>query len=209
MYVDSLLRTQFGKPSGAFGSQFMRPLLNFVNMRLMNTAVDLLDAQPNDVVMDIGFGGGYSLLALADRVTRGQVTGVDYSQEMVDGAANLIQQRHLEGRLRVECADVATLPFENETFDKVLTVNSVYYWSDVARGLREIARVMKPHGKLAVGFRSRTSLRLFTLAWPGFALYEPREFAEIMEKAGFKVLRVEHRDWWRVPDMVVVVGERK
>ncbi|MGA3043422.1 MAG: methyltransferase type 11, partial [Bryobacteraceae bacterium] len=62
MYVDTLLRSQFGKPSGLFGALFMGPILNLSNTRLVNAAVELLDPQPSDTVLDIGFGGGLSLL---------------------------------------------------------------------------------------------------------------------------------------------------
>jgi len=196
-------RAQFGRPSGLFGSVFMGPLLNIANMRLVNTAIEQLQLRPEDRVLDVGFGGGYSLQSLARLVSRGQVVGVDYSEEMA------ARQRGVDPRVQVECADVAHLPFVDRTFDRALTVNSIYYWPDPIAGLREIARVLKPGGTLAVGFRSPASLWLFTMNWQGFSLYEPRQMAEMMATAGFKVLRVEHRERWRIPDMVVVVGERQ
>jgi hypothetical protein len=67
---------------------------------------------------------------------------------------------------------------------------------------------MKPGGRLAAGFRSAASLGPLTRDWEGFRLYEPREFAGIMRKAGFEALRVEHRDQGQVLDTVVVVGQK-
>src|ERR1017187_10459623 len=64
MYGDTLLRSQFGKPSGLFGAPFMGPILNLSNSRVLTPAVDLLDPQPKDAVLDIGFGGGLSLVPL-------------------------------------------------------------------------------------------------------------------------------------------------
>jgi SAM-dependent methyltransferase len=208
MYVDTLLRSQFGKPSGLFGALFMGPILNLSNTRLVNAAVELLDPQPSDTVLDIGFGGGLSLLTLAAKAPRAKIVGVDYSHEMVDAAARLVREKKLDARVSVKWGDVAKLPFRAGTFHKVLTVNSLYYWPHLVASLREVARVMKPGGRLAAGFRSATSLGPLTRDWEGFWLYEPREFAAIMREAGFDGLRVEHRDQWQVLDTVVVVGRK-
>ncbi len=209
MLVDTLLRSQFGKPSGLFGKLLMGPILNFANERLVNTAIDLLEPGARDTVLDIGFGGGYSLAAMANRVTRGKIVGVDYSREMVDSASRLIQDKRLDGRVSVQWGDVAKLPFPSGTFHKVLTVNSLYYWPDLAGSFREIARVMRRRGRIAAGFRSAQSLGPLTRGWEGFSLYEPGELADIMRQAPFDVLRVEHRDRWWVFDTVVVIGRRR
>lgn len=209
MILENPLRAQFGRPSGLFGSLFIAPLLNFANMPLMNLAVELLAPEPQDEVLDVGFGGGHTLVELARRVTRGQITGVDYSPDMVSRAGDLIARYHLESRVTLQCADVAELPFARGTFDKALAVSTVYYWPDVGRGLRELARVLKPHGRIAVGFHSRSNLRLFTLGWDRFTLYDPKEFARILEKAGFSEIEIEHRDRWQILDSVVVTGRRR
>lgn len=208
MYVDTLLRSQFGKPSGLIGALFMGPLLNLSNARLVNAAVELLDPRPRDRILDIGFGGGRSLVALAAQAPSATIVGVDYSLEMVDKANRLIREKHLDARVSVKWGDVADLPFRAGSFHKVLTVNSLYYWPDLTANLREVARVMKRGGRLAAGFRSAASLGPLTRGWEGFRLYEPREFAGILRKAGFTVLNVEHRDRDQVLDTVVVVGQK-
>jgi len=208
MYGDTLLRSQFGKPSGLFGALFMGPILNLSNTRLVNAAVELLDPRPKDTVLDIGFGGGLSLVALAAKAPRARIVGVDYSHEMVEAAARLVRDKKLDARVSLKWGDVAKLPFRAGAFHKVLTVNSLYYWPDLIASLREVARVMKPGGRLAAGFRSAASLGPLTRDWEGFWLYEPREFDEIMHKAGFEILRVEHRDQWQVLDTVVVLGRK-
>jgi ubiquinone/menaquinone biosynthesis C-methylase UbiE len=126
----------------------------------------------------------------------------------LETAARLVRDKKLDARVSVKWGDVAKLPFRAGTFHKVLTVNSLYYWPDLIASLREVARVMKRGGRLAADFRSAASLGPLTRDWEGFWLYEPQEFADIMREAGFKVLRVEHRDTWQVLDTVVVVGEK-
>jgi SAM-dependent methyltransferase len=208
MYLDTLLRSQFGKPSGLFGTLFMGPILNLSNTRLVDAAVDLLDPRPKDSILDIGFGGGLSLVTLAAKAPAARITGVDYSREMVDAAAGLIHDKQLGTRVTVRWGDVAKLPFRAGTFHRVLTVNSLYYWPDIVANLHEVWRVMKRGGRLAAAFRSAASLGPLTHGWEGFRLYEPDEFAEILGNAGFEIVRVEHRDQWQVLDTVVVVGQK-
>jgi arsenite methyltransferase len=209
MCLSSFLRSQFGSPSGLFGSLFVAPFLNATNMAFIRTSVELLGLKPDDRVLDIGFGGGYSLLALAERIPNGQVVGVDHSRDMVDAAASLIRARKLQARIRVRWGNVVKLPFAARTFDKVFTLNTIYYWPDLPAGLREITRVLKPGGRLMVGFRSPASLRLVTLAWDNFKRYEPQDVAAAMRNAGFRLLRVEHPAFSQTPDNLVLMGEYK
>ena len=204
-----VLRSQFGRPSGLFGSAFIAPLMNIANMRLVNASIQLLRPAQSDRVLDVGFGGGYSLHTLAALVSRGEVIGVDYSQEMALRAAEATRLRGLGRRVRIECADVAYLPFPDRTFDRALTVNSIYYWPDPASGIRELARILKPGGRLAIGVRSPATLRLFTLTWQGFRLYERHELEQMMEAAGFRVLPKQPWEWWRIPDLIVLTGEKR
>jgi arsenite methyltransferase len=209
MFFDTVLRTQFGRPSGLVGSVFMRPLLNVANKRLMSASIELLDVRPKDVVLDVGFGGGYSLFLLAEKANRGRIAGIDYSPEMVSAAGRGIAQKNLQSRVRVQCGNVMALPFQDVAFDKALTVNSIYYWPDLLKGLREMARVLKRRGQLAVGFRPPITLRPFTLGWKNFHLYEPEEVAERMAQVGMDVVRVERRDQWLPLDGVVMIGQRR
>jgi ubiquinone/menaquinone biosynthesis C-methylase UbiE len=209
MCLSDFLRSQFGSPSGLFGSLFVAPFLNLTNIGLIRASIELLEPEPDDRVLDIGFGGGYSLLALAEKLPIGRVVGVDHSRDMVDAAASLIRARKLQARIRVRRGNVVKLPFAASTFDRVLTVNTIYYWPDLRAALGEIGRVLKPGGRLAVAFRSPESLRLVTLAWDNFRRYETREVAEAMQKTGFRVSRVVHSNLWRIPDDLVVVGESK
>ena len=107
MYGDTLLRSQFGKPSGWFGALFMGPILNLSNTRLVNAAVALLDPRPKDAILDIGFGGGLSLVSLAARAPQAKIVGVDYSREMVEAASRMLRDKKLQARVLVKWGDVA------------------------------------------------------------------------------------------------------
>ena len=185
MCLSHFLRSQFSSPSGWFGSLVVAPFLNVTNMRSIDTGIELLEPDIDDRVLDVGFGGGYSLMALARRLSQGAVVGVDYSHDMVNIATNLIREKHLNSRVHVCRRDVAKLPFPEESFDKVLTVNTIYYWPSLTVELCEIARVLKSRGRLAVVFRSPWNLRPFTLGWEEFNCTNRMRFSRQCAKQDF------------------------
>ena len=147
--------------------------------------------------------------AMAKTVPQGKITGIDYSRDMIENAERAIRQKKLHPRVRVKWGDVADLPFRGATFDRIVTVNSLYYWPDIMTALRELARVLRRHGRLAIGFHSPGGLRPFTSGWDNFAAYEPEELAGHMRKAGLEVLRIENRHRWMLFDTVVVMAQRR
>jgi SAM-dependent methyltransferase len=178
-------------------------------MDSIRTGIELLQPEPEDWVLDIGFGGGYSLLVLAEKIPRGHVVGVELSRDMVDAATRFIRARRLGRRVRVGWGDVADLPFAACTFNRAFTMNTIYYWPDLRAGLREIARVLEPGGRLAVGFHSPGSLRLVTIAWDKFRRYSPEEVAGAMRKTGFRVVKTNRQLFWGIADEFVLIGERR
>ncbi len=114
--------------------------------------------QPADRVLDVGFGGGYLLDRMSTVVDDGWLAGVDISPAIVAAAQKRYRERVKAGKLGLACAAADALPFPDEHFTKVCSVNSIFYWQDVDHGLREIARVLVNGGHLVLCFTSKASL---------------------------------------------------
>jgi len=103
----------------------------------------LMDLQPADRVLDVGCGSGWLVRQLAARVPTGLAVGIDVSDEMVRRAqlasAGVPNARFLHGTAE-------EIPATSDSFTKVISVESAYYWHDAARGLGEIFRVLQPAG---------------------------------------------------------------
>ncbi len=117
-------------------------------------AIDALAIETGDHILDIGCGPGRGLAELAARAPRGRVVGVDPSDVMV--ASALRRNRRLIDARRVDVAGagVEALPFADAEFDKAICVHVVYFWKDLDAGFREIARVLRPGGRLVIVFRT-------------------------------------------------------
>ncbi|MEO3890005.1 methyltransferase domain-containing protein [Nonomuraea sp. B5E05] len=156
------------------------------NRRRNVWAVSLLDVRPTDRVLEIGFGPGVAIAALAARATRGHVFGVDHSQVMVRQAARRNAAAVRARRVHLAHASVERMPGFGDPLDAVLAVNSVGMWPDPVERLRELRRLLRPAGRIALVSQPRC---------PGATrdttVRAARELRELLTEAGFVSLRVE------------------
>jgi len=149
--VKTILMRAFGHPEGALG-RLGGIIMARMNQRMAARAIELLDVQLSNKVLEVGFGPGVAIQLLAKSVLSGQVTGIDPSEEMVAQAATRNSKAIESGRVHLRRASVERLPVIDNIFDRVLTINSTQVWPDAIAGLREIRRVMKPGGRITLGF---------------------------------------------------------
>lgn len=149
--VESILMRAFGHPTGVLG-RLGGLIMSRTNQRMAQRAVGLLGVQPSDRVLEIGFGPGVGIALLASAVSSGWVAGIDPSEEMVEQAAARNATGIGTGRVELGRGSVEYLPFENATFDRALAINSMQVWPDAVAGLREIRRVLRPGGRIVLGF---------------------------------------------------------
>jgi ubiquinone/menaquinone biosynthesis C-methylase UbiE len=102
--------------------------------------------------LEVGFGSGVGIELLAQRAAAGYVAGIDPSVQMVAQAAARNAEAIKRGRVDLRRGSVASLPFADDTFDKAVAINSMQLWPDAGAGLREIARVVRGGGRVALGF---------------------------------------------------------
>jgi ubiquinone/menaquinone biosynthesis C-methylase UbiE len=113
-------------------------------------AVDLLEVQPTDRVLEIGFGPGVAIRALARRASAGCVYGIDHSEVMVRQATARNRAAVERGRVILRLGSAPDLSALGVVFDKVLVVNNFGMWPDPQQGLGELRRVMRPGGTVAL-----------------------------------------------------------
>jgi ubiquinone/menaquinone biosynthesis C-methylase UbiE len=161
--------------------------MNRGNRKLNARAVALLNPDPDSQVLDLGFGGGLALDMLLERGVR--VTGVDRASDMVSAAAGRRRGAVTSGRLSVIEGDIAALPLAANSVDGVLTVNTVYFWSDLSASLGEIRRVLRPCGTLVIGIRDASLMKgadreIFTIR-------SPEEIKATLEGGDFDRVKID------------------
>jgi cyclopropane fatty-acyl-phospholipid synthase-like methyltransferase len=149
-------------------------------------AVSLLDIQPSDRVLEIGFGPGLAVARMSEQLSNGKIVGIDHSEIMLKQArkrnAYAIARRKVELRL----ASVLDLPRDLEPFDKILSVNSIQHWGHATAVLRALRSLMKPGGRIAIALQPRFQGATNEDAYAG-----GRDMAAQLKEAGFSQVRVE------------------
>ncbi|EKU70602.1 class I SAM-dependent methyltransferase [Selenomonas sp. F0473] len=196
-------------PEGTAG-RAMLARMNESHARLTAWGIGLLSFAPNDTVLDIGCGGGNTLARMAERVTAGHLVGIDYSETSVEASRAFNSALVASGRMEILSGSVESLPFPDAHFDKVVTVESFYFWPNPAESLKEVARVVKPGGMflllaeiyerpdLPAGIREK--VEAYELTNP-----TPAEFERLFRAAGFPEVETHFMDgeYW-----IAVLGKR-
>jgi ubiquinone/menaquinone biosynthesis C-methylase UbiE len=174
----SILMRMFGRPAGLMG-RLGGVIMARSNRPCAEWVVDELDVRRGDAILEIGFGPGVAIALLAERTPDGRVAGVDPSAAMVSQARARNRHAAEQGRVDLRTGTAERLPFAAGEFDKALAINSMQLWPDAPAGLREVWRVLKPGGTLALAFtpysgQSRSGLTELVAA-AGFSAPEVRE----------------------------------
>jgi len=156
----------------------------------------LMDLQPGDQVLDLGCGTGWASRRMARQVTEGEIVGLDVADEMLKRAALASEGVR---NVRYVWGSAEKIPAPDNSFTKVLSVESFYYYADQGKALNELRRAMAPGGRLFILINlykdNHYSLRWVSeLKVPVKALSEA-EYIALLQKHGFEA--VEAR---RIPD---------
>jgi ubiquinone/menaquinone biosynthesis C-methylase UbiE len=174
----------------------MGDVMNRGNKSMLDAAVEGLQPKEGERIIDVGFGGGYALDRIRERVAPALAVGLEISLPMIEAG-----RERWGDAVELHQADVMVMPFAEAGADAVLSVNTIYFWPEPRAALREIRRVLKPGGRLVLGIRRKSIMRLSPLTWFGFRLYSVRQIEELMRGAGFSMQVQE-----KVKGEVIVVG---
>ncbi|RXK50517.1 methyltransferase domain-containing protein [Halorientalis pallida] len=152
------------------------------NEEMRTAAIDLLDIERDDRVLDIGCGTGFATEGLLDRVDT--VYGLDQSPHQLEKAYEKFGKR--DGPVNFHLGDAERLPFRENSFDVVWSSGSIEYWPNPVDALEECRRVAKPGGQvLIVGPNYPNSSVFQRLADAIMLFYDEREADRMFREAGF------------------------
>jgi SAM-dependent methyltransferase len=197
--LDKFIAQQLRRPSGLLGRLFMGALLNRANARHIQQTIELLGLQANDYVLDAGFGGGHSFRLMLPHLSHGWLAGVDVAPIMVQQAARRFAVVVRAGKLTLCLADIAHLPYRQGRFDKICTINTIYFWDDPIASLAELRGILTADGQLVVAIEAHDQRQAPRFTQYGFAHYTPDELQHLLYQAGFSHCTIVHGDQCGMP----------
>lgn len=188
MSLNTYIAKQFADPKG-FGGTIISLVMNRQNRPLYDETIRLLKLTDSDSVLDIGCGNGFVLNLLARRYNA-TFAGIDPSQEIIEAAIRR-NRKYVKGEnMSFSCQDVGSLSFADESFSKVYTVNTVYFWDDLKTPMDEIRRVLKPGGYFINTLYTNEALSRFSHTQFGYTRYTPEDLIAAGENVGLRVKAV-------------------
>ena len=180
----SAVAGQLGRPHGIL-SPFVARALNRGNEKAIVAAVDAAQAPRGGVVADIGFGGGVGLQLLLDRIgDDGVVHGIEIADDMLSRAKAKFGG---DRRLRLARGSLTELPLDDGTVDALITVNTVYFISELDGACREFARVLRPGGRAVIGIGDPDVMARLPFTKHGFTIRPVSEIAAALQNSGLQV----------------------
>ena len=192
--------SQCARPEGSLG-RAMLCFMNYTHAPLTNWGLNLVQVQDGWTMLDVGCGGGFTIRRLLNRSKDAQVYGIDISEESVTKAKK-VNAEILDKQVFVTQGAAERLPYNDEMFDLVTAVETVYFWPNLPDCLQEVRRVLKPGGKFAIMVEVVDSDSKWTNVVEGMTAYTPEQLRTLLVDAGFVQTEI-HR---KKPSYATIIG---
>jgi ubiquinone/menaquinone biosynthesis C-methylase UbiE len=168
-------------------------MMTWRNRRINEWVIARLDLRPADHVLEIAFGTGRAIAIAARQVPQGLVAGIECSSEMVKQATQRNRAAILDGQVELRQGALDGFPYGDDLFDKTFGVDVISYLSDPMATLREVWRVLKPGGMLALMVHKPDVMPRNPVlrAASSYTLYTGQEVVTLLKQAGFSRAWVE------------------
>lgn len=155
-----ILAQNLANPQGEKGIE-IGEMMNATNIGMTLESIKTLLIEDNEAVLEIGHGNADHVKSIVNKAQNIHYTGIDISETMHYEAKRLNEE--FKNQAEFVLYEGKKLPFEDKTFDKIFTVNTVYFWEEPVDFLNEIHRVLKDNGTFVLTFGQRISWKNYLL----------------------------------------------
>lgn len=186
-----ILAQNLANPQGKKGIE-IGEMMNATNIGMTMESIQTLLIEDNESILEIGHGNADHVKSILNKAANIQYTGIDISETMHQEAIR--RNAAFEDQADFVLYEGEKLPFEDKTFDKIFTVNTVYFWEHPVEYLNEIYRVLKDKGTFVLTFGQRNFMEKLPFTQFNFKLYSNSEMEEMISKSNFKRMKISERE---------------
>jgi ubiquinone/menaquinone biosynthesis C-methylase UbiE len=179
-----VLARQLRKPEGKMGIQ-VAERMNQGNAAMNLHTLAVVNAQPQDQLLEIGMGNGFFVKNLLNLHPTIRYTGLDYSGDMVEAAKQLNESYIQEGRAAFLHGDILENQLPSAHFSKIFTINTIYFWQDVQNTLYKLKSLLLPAGELILAFRPEHNMKTLAVTQFNFQFFTAERVQQQLSECGF------------------------
>jgi ubiquinone/menaquinone biosynthesis C-methylase UbiE len=185
-----ILAQNLANPQGEKGIE-VGEMMNATNIGMTLESIKTLLIEDNEHILEIGHGNAAHVKSILNKAKNLKYTGIDISETMHKEAQRFNED--IKNQAEFILYEGKILPFEEKTFDKIFTVNTVYFWKEPVKFLNEIYRILKDNGTFVLTFAQRNFMESLPFTKYGFILYSISEMEEMVSKSHFKRMKVSEK----------------
>ncbi len=210
-----MIAAQLRRPEGRDGIE-TGERMNTGNKYINLFTIEALNIQPEDSVLEIGMGNGFfvkNILEISDTVS---YTGLDFSVDMISESTRINEEFIENGRVQFILGEASNIPFPDNSFDKIFTINTIYFWQDPEKVLSEFKRVMNPNGRIYISVRPKSTMQNYPFVKYGFNMFSKEDLKLLLENNNFKVLETIEREeplmdkygQYMIPETLIIIAAK-
>ncbi|WP_313376182.1 class I SAM-dependent methyltransferase [Chishuiella sp.] len=183
------LARQLSCPSGDYGKE-IGEIMNTNNFGMTKKTIDSLQLKNKDHLLELGHGNCKHLDYVLKQANFLSYIGLEVS-ELMKNNAQQNNSHFLNTDIRFELFDGNKINFHEKRFDKIFTVNTLYFWEDPESFLKEIYRVLKFDGLFSLTFSTSSFMKTLPFTEFGFKLYSENEVINLLKMSNFKIEKID------------------
>ncbi len=186
------IESQLSNPEGDFGVKIAENM-NESNIRMTIDSIESLNLLDSDIVLEIGHGNCGHLKNIYKEPNGIQYFGLEISETMKHESERINQKLIENNKICFSLYDGIKIPFSNNSFDKIYSVNTIYFWKKPLDFLNEIYRVLNKNGILILTFAQKDFMNNLPFVKDKFNLYDNDDLNLLIKNTDFKIIEIENK----------------
>lgn len=182
------IEKQLSCPNGTQGVE-LGHRMHTSNIGMTLAAINVLEIEDENVVLELGHGNCHHLNEITEKAKKIIYHGLEISETMQQEAITF----NKESNAFFELYDGIHIPYKDCFFDRIMTVNTIYFWTDPKKLIEEIFRVLKPNGIISIAFANKEFMQRLPFVKERFTLYDLKTMEELVTNIGLEIITVQNK----------------
>jgi len=181
------IASQLKHPTGEKGIE-MGNMMNETNINMTRHSIQNLQIEAGNKILELGHGNAGHVEFIFEQAENIKYYGLEMSELMFQEARQINRNYVSQKQAFFSIYDGNTIPFEDNSFNKVFTVNTIYFWQEPQKLLSEIYRILQSKGILCITFAEESFMKQLPFTQFEFELYSTEKAEKLIGKSSFKII---------------------